>query len=152
MYILQRGKVKGEWQVGQKVTEYFNPDYMGSAEYEFGAMPKSLRAMNTIKMKELKFLLQDKMIYVLCEAKDFDQIKSDIFQLAAGTKRLKERVGFSEWIYPDTRWHGEEPRDNIWWELEHHYVFSMVPGAIVGFGCALNASIRYMNEQKGAKT
>ncbi len=146
MYILQAGTVKGEWEPGQKVTEYFRPQYMGSSEYEFGAMSKSLRAMNTIKMKDLKFNLNDKMIYVLCKPQEFDQIKSDIFRLAAGTIRLKERVGFSEWIYPDTRYQGEEPDDNIWWELDKNYVFSMIPKAVEGFGCALNASIRYMNK------
>jgi hypothetical protein len=46
-YLIQRGEIKRPLVEG-RLSEAVNLDYMGSAEFEFGALPKSLRALQSM--------------------------------------------------------------------------------------------------------
>jgi len=148
MWLVQRGTVEKDWTKGMKVTEFIRPDYMGSAEFEFGTLPKSLRAMGEKNLEQFKFSMGDKVIYVLCEKEEYDEVKDNIVKLANGSIRLKEWVSLRDWVYPEVRGHDlqEDPSDNFWWDVGGHYVFSLKHNAIRDFPKALETSLEYMKQ------
>jgi hypothetical protein len=110
-------------------------DYMGSSEYEFGEIPKALRALAkaSIELKQFSFTcpyefkswepgrskMGSKLIFVICKAKDQSDVIDAIKKMALGDEHCKERTecsgSFAE---------SEYQADTLGWlDLVHHYMF-----------------------------
>ena len=113
-------------------------DYMGSAEFEFGALPKSLQAITKNIKKYVtgqlevvgKFhcykagkVIEDKAtVYYFCNEEDEAYVREWIPKFADGVKNTystKEHIGLAESICKD-----EYYTDKVGWhDIENHYLF-----------------------------
>jgi hypothetical protein len=96
-------------------------DYMGSAEFEFGALAHSLRRMtyswsqyviNTIGIQDQN----DDKLYLLCRQNQFEELKSVIETLISNPNafRTKERVCIKEYLECKSNW---DMHINFWWDV-----------------------------------
>lgn len=118
----------------------FSFDYMGAAEFEWGAVPKALQALAsdqlvaeslTIPLATVARDFRDKgpdpegegTIYVLCRREHLDGVKERIKALAAeGYKAdLKEPANLASTLRPVNEWDG---RVVGWLELDNGFFFS----------------------------
>jgi len=123
---MSKGGIRKEaWDI---ITQIWRYDYMGSAEFEFGAVPESLERMakskKLIKFETLvkanhysygnkKRLSAEGTVHIICDKEFKDQVAEYIRVMAAAQEkyRTKEYVGLAQSIcgaeyYTDTvGWH-----------------------------------------------
>lgn len=153
---VQRGTIKphDDRKDSQKLSAAVSFDYMGSAEFEYGALPTSLRwiennagAFNPVLCIETIRDIDDKPLYVFtphnkewpCDGKDFkekylsygefwQQYLPQLQNLAAGNYKefLKENTRFSiqERKLTDYQKTPIERRTNFWWDIRNHTMWS----------------------------
>lgn len=164
---------KGNTNLG-KISEHYETDYMGSAEFEFGALPESLRRMGKDigEYNLFDFIINGKQVWFWTKEKDMKEYV-EILEKYAKNKydpdiSLKERTHFP--CYYDEKEiqdfkDGEKkyqkklknknykstPWENVWWDIENDLVFSFDINAIVNWPVCLKNSIKYMDEQKQKK-
>lgn len=126
------------------LTSIFSFDYMGAAEFEFGAVPKALQVIAkdsekfgaysfNIPLKKVAKGWRDKStdkpegdvtIYVICRKSDYDEVEARIISWASEpyekTNQLKETTLLSQTIRPDSNW---EPGVAGWLELDNGFFF-----------------------------
>ena len=123
------------------ISEIWRYDYMGSAEFEFGDLPKSLEhiakkhknyTIGSVKVKvsgKLKYSDKTKItkegdVFFVTEAKYFDDTKKWIETMAKGegyeqNYRTKENVGLNSHLIGK-----EYSEDNTGWhDIHNHYLF-----------------------------
>jgi hypothetical protein len=97
-------------------------DYMGSSEFEWGALPKSLKRIRSIieKYETREICVNNKQITVFYDTRiDFDSsIKTYIEKLAEGKQYLKEYSDFDSYVN-DGPFYG---KTTFWWDIENEYV------------------------------
>jgi hypothetical protein len=119
----------------------FSFDYMGSAEFEFGAVPEALnRIANTkdlaatvvtVPVARVKADWRDKSktkpegdaaVYILCSEADAVEISGRVLDLATGSfdGHLKEQPRLSSSLRPFDEWDGDVCG---WLELDNGYFF-----------------------------
>lgn len=129
-YLIQRGKFENVTKdeiVG--IDSLIRFDYMGSAEFEFGALPKSLKRM-TSRLDAYELLSVQAMVdvnnspvYVYCQEEMFPSIVKILPALAERSVRLKEFSGFDAHFKggdDDEYW---RRRVNFWWDIDHDFMF-----------------------------
>lgn len=171
-YLIQRCRYeeKGNTNLGT-ITETYRPEYMGSSEFEFGAMPQSLRRMND-KIKDYKvsdYTISGKQVWFFVKETDIREYVhslEDLIREKYGI--LKEVIKFP--FYYDEKEINERkdkekqykkkfknpnyeltPWENVWWDIENDLIFSFDINAVVNWPVCLNNSIKYMDEQKKIK-
>ena len=101
------------------LSKIFSFDYMGSAEIEYGAVPKTLTKIykNRERYKVQSMEIGGKTIYIY--APEWDGLKQLLEDIYNREHRLKEWAGFRESL------DGEEYSDNIigWLELDNGFFF-----------------------------
>lgn len=119
MFLVQRIKTQFRKQLDARtgVDRHFSMDYMGSAEFEFGALPKSLREMREkIKSYEIVPLKHEGHKAWLVSVPKSKQQAQDFFadQLGERNTELKERTAIHN-AYNDEQYY----EDLIgWWALD----------------------------------
>ena len=126
-WLIQRARIQKPFpdSKGTTLSNSVCLDYMGSSEFEFGALPASLRRMREQELKTrlvkgvtqgqspLRVLsyLDDKLFY------DYEQT---LFNLRFGNLRLKEVSRFNH-DYPD-----QDPlfKTDFWWDIENDVMWS----------------------------
>jgi hypothetical protein len=114
------------------LREVFSFDYMGSAEFEWGAVPKALTILAEGRKNLVKFELQpkewgvktDKPIFVICNKNDKKDVSSFIEKIAKDdyAVQLKEYTRLNDALLPPK--HPEWPcRIFGWLELETGFFF-----------------------------
>lgn len=108
-------------------------DYMGSAEFEFGAIPKALRAMADMelitKYQLIKYKRRDYRnnkdiagevpVYIIAPKRDLQEVIDRIKTLAIGGLRCKENSDFTESLSEQ-----EYSKDiHGWLELDNGFMF-----------------------------
>jgi hypothetical protein len=126
-YYIQRGKFRDKPDKERKgVDSILQFDYMGSAEFEFGALPKSLKELrNGIKdycygTLELRHNGVQVDITYLCRKKDTGDVEEIIKSLSTGSVRLKEYCDL-QYYFPNT--FRNDPSNDFWWDIENHFMF-----------------------------
>lgn len=96
--------------------------YMGSSEYEWGALPKSLKEIRNRFNDYIYFdlVVHDKVITVFCKSIYKEVIEQVILDLSENKYRLKERCYFHNFINDDTY---EYFKADCWWDIENHFFF-----------------------------
>lgn len=124
MYLVQRCSIKpygNKVYTDQKVSEYFSLDYMGSAEFEFGAIPKSIRKMagkadlTTAQFKFKNAKGHSFTIHVLASNKEMPDAFGAIEEYLNGKTRfggLKEGISFFDIIHEND---GYNRGETLWW-------------------------------------
>lgn len=140
-YLIQRGKIVrplGE-QKGVSISRAVDMDYMGSAEFEFGALPLSLRMIQAqfpmYKMHRIENFKvvedgKDRFLRVFANFDTEDQLADYVkwlTQLETGGLRLKERSNFALSdrgpAFPK-REKNDYSFTDFWWDINNNVFFS----------------------------
>lgn len=120
-WLIQRGKFEDrEHKSG--IDSILSFDYMGSSEFEWGALPKSLGNIRS-ELNEYTYLdvpMQDKVITVFCKDSQKSDIKLYLTELAENKMRLKEFSAFDSYIKNDGYF---KDRFDFWWDIENDLMF-----------------------------
>lgn len=119
-YLIQRAKFNYDPH-GNGIDSILDFDYMGSAEFEFGALPQSLkRIRNKISdYRQYEFILNGKKVNVFCDSKNYTEIYNMIKGLADNKYHLKEYCDFRHFIYFALHM----LKSDFWWDIENDYMF-----------------------------
>ncbi len=150
-WLIQRCTVKS-WKPEFKVSEFLYLDYMGSAEFEYGAVPACLRAFYA-KITQLvvtKFDIRGIGIWILSEPSHVEPyhqfLKSAALAQPADGPLLQES---NTLMY---RLRGGIPRphylDNFWFDLVNQVAIGLKPDDVLHFRDAVVNSVQYMDSTK----
>jgi len=129
-------------------------DYMGSSEFEWGAIPKAVRTLESQKdfaikqIPELKNFAGDP-VFVYCSSQHFDEIIEFIESLSKMDYRLKEPTYFDHYFAGLRKWH----RIDFWFAIDGvggGFVWSFDESLLQEFVKGLPATISYLNAKKAA--
>ena len=161
-WLIQRAKInKPLAPPATKLSDAVRFDYMGSAEFEFGALPESLRRIekrfesSTICL--IDWLTEDsKPLRVFSPFNDgeyneyvdfLDRLRSS----PLGFVRLKERSEFSLAERSSAFEKGDTSYlSNFWWDITNDVMFSFHKEFMNRLPEYLHASFKYMNERKAS--
>ena len=94
-------------------------DYMGSAEFEFGALPKSLgrirKGLGEYIYHETE--MKGKGITIFCKKEDLTEVLEALNKLAEYKIHLKEWIEFGDWLT------GKKVRNDLWWDIQNHFMW-----------------------------
>ena len=119
-YLIQRGKFENrDYKSG--IDSIIKFDYMGSAEFEFGALPNSLKNIreNINDYIYQDILINKKIITVFYNKKFKNDIVEFLTKLSEDKMTLKEWTDFRSYIYDDSTYGGTD----FWWDIENHLMF-----------------------------
>lgn len=127
-YLVQRvSRKRSEFNKAGSVDDNYRMEYMGSAEFEMGALPKSLKAAcasldeyQVIKIEAIKDA-DDQPLRVLCKIAD-KAYQEDLLSLWVDEHSLttKECVGLEQAKRPK----GERMYEaDVWWDVSNHIFF-----------------------------
>jgi len=131
-YLIQRLTFKKDGE--GSFDDVLRCDYMGSSEFEFGALPKSLqriskqfKSLETVEFKNLKNS-EDKELFIISERnKATTYFDNYINKLATDDILLKESSAFKDEIN-GVDWKGQPLNDcfrcEVWWDLENDVLFT----------------------------
>lgn len=118
-YLVQRAKFKKTEKAG--IDGILKFDYMGSAEYEFGALPKSLRRIRANIEDYDLFLgyLGGKKVSVFCKKSMLPDVKNVIDSHARNEIITKEAVRFDRFCKGEK----SEWTPDFWWDIENDFMW-----------------------------
>jgi hypothetical protein len=127
-YLIQRAKCEDR-DFKKGIDSIINLDYMGSSEFEWGAIPKSLGNVRS-QVNSYTYLdvpIGDKVISVFCHDSQKSEIKMYLKDLSENKIHLKEYSDFNTYINPskhDLEWQVKRPHDtDFWWDLDNDIMF-----------------------------
>lgn len=133
-YLVQTARFREAPLADRKgIDQILSFDYMGAAEYEFGALPQSLKRMRESKQIhsffEYKFKGTKKSVFVLApiSLKDsnegFEAMADILENLAKNKYRLKCPIRLKDYITPDksSKWFSDGP--DFYWDIENDFMF-----------------------------
>lgn len=97
-------------------------DYMGSSEFEWGALPKSLKAIreNLNEYDDCDLNINGKEITVFYHKDRKDEAIENILALASDELRLKEYCDLKHHIYESKI---NRRTNDFWWDINNHFMF-----------------------------
>lgn len=126
-------------------------DYMGSAEFEFGALPKSFRAIKARAddwkcrlVKEIVDKDRPLRVYSAFTDEEFEEYKSHLLKLRDGQLRTKESTYFDK----KHEEHFKTLQCDFWWDIDNHVTFGFDKNFMNRLPHYVAASLSYMNEEK----
>ena len=108
------------------ICDIFRFDYMGAAEFEFGAVPKALaKIVSTIKDYEKGFFkIKTHSIYYICHKDHKDEVKKRIKILAKNDyNRYAQGMGLKEVALLKSALEGKRHNYSGWLELDNAFMF-----------------------------
>jgi len=134
-YYIQRMKRVENPSENPSVDDLYRMDYMGSAEFEFGALPKSLKRMTkvfdelVVQISVIKDF-KKKPLYLLGTAKNVHEYQNFIPELFYEKIHLKERLehtyawkgkgGYGITKYPFKEFY----HPTAWWDIDNDVMFT----------------------------
>lgn len=122
-YLIQRASINRHFTPLNRLSEAVSFDYMGSAEFEFGALPKSFKNMFknrvNLKLHTVQSIRENNKPLNVYGAFSNDELKQYVSWLTQirnndRTLRLKERARFE----------AGETHTNFWWDITNDVMFS----------------------------
>lgn len=152
-YLIQRARIKPNPSHKKKISENIETDYMGSAEFEFGALPRSLCAIHadlklyhTIQVNDITNEQGNPLIvWSKIPFENIPEYVGYLKQLRAGKLYLKESSYFNadhSKNFPTLN------KTNFWWDIDNNVMFSFDPAIMKVLADSVRVSIAYMDEQK----
>lgn len=150
-YLIQRGEIERPLSNfrGSRLSQAVDLDYMGSAEFEFGALPKSFRAMEAM-VEKASLTVMDEItegdvflrVFHFFTPEEFSQYKKHLIDLRQDNIRTKERTCFN---YNRSKY---EMKIDFWWDIQNHVMWSFDKKFMNHIHEYLAASLNHMNEKK----
>lgn len=126
-YLIQRGKVNkfGDEYNTYAVFDFVNLDYMGSSEFEWGALPKSL---NHIYQNKDKFILKEsdiqsadgRKLFLFCHKDNYDYVENTFKHHIENNVRTKEYTDIKRAFKPLNE--KDKSEVNFWWDIEYCFM------------------------------
>lgn len=117
-YLIQRAKFQDRDKNG--IDGLLSFDYMGSAEFEFGALPKSLERIrnNDVQYNLCELTFENgKTVNVFCKQKDFTDMPDILENLVKNCYHLKEYCDLDYFV------NGVDGHNDFWWDIQNDYMF-----------------------------
>jgi hypothetical protein len=137
----------------ERLTNAVKFDYMGSAEFEYGALPQSLRRIE----EQFDKFVQRRVPEIVCEPYDvavrvwsylsdeeFEVYKQHLLALRNDEIRTKEITRFAKDYKPRGSY-----KTNFWWDIQNDVMWSFDKVFSNRLRDYLSASFAYMNDGKG---
>lgn len=155
-YLIQRAQINSPLaDETSRLSQAVKFDYMGSSEFEFGALPKSFRRIeshgsnwvcrivNEIKEGEIPL-----RVWSALSDEDFELYKTYLLRLRdyenhGGPIRTKEGVRFEH-----DREHDKYFTTNFWWDIDNDVMFGFKKEFMKRVNSYVASSLKYMNENK----
>ncbi len=146
-YLIQRGKFRTKYEKIDKnnipiVSEFIVLDSMGSAEFEFGSLPISLRKVhkNRFDYTANKVMVGDMDLTVIHpKGVDINEYRELLVKIKS------YEIICKEWVFTNFK----DLHINFWWDLNNNIFFS-TKKEIVWIMDSVCASIKYMDKAKAA--
>ena len=151
-YLIQRGKIKHPLVEG-RFSEAVDLDYMGSSEFEWGALPKSLRALQSM-VDSISMTVEPRItdqgganlrVLHTFDGAGYEEYFAHLLQAREGKLHTKE----STWFDKDHSKRFASLRCDLWWDIDNHVMWSFDKNFMKRLPDHLVASWKYMDEQKG---
>lgn len=120
-YLVQRAKFRDE--INRKgLNNILSFDYMDSAEFEFGALPKSLKRIreNISEYGYFDIQLDCYRITVFCNKNLFADVKHEIVEIALDKRYLKESCDLKYLFVKDSFC---RCYNDFWWDIDNDFMF-----------------------------
>ena len=118
--LIQRAKFENrDFKKGIDSIVHF--DYMGSSEFEWGALPESLGKIRDL-INDYTYLdvpIKDKVITVFCKDSQKSEVKQYLTELSENKWHLQEYSDFDNYINPQFM----KSRTDFWWDISNHLMF-----------------------------
>lgn len=151
-YLIQRCKLAHdcEWTSTIRTGQYLSLEYMGSSEFEWGAIPKFQREVNEKLSKLIEFTTvhKDVRLYFLCEPAQVNEYRQMLHDLIDNKIRTKESVRITTtWtedpLYPLTE-------TEVWLDLSNGLIFARKSEYLDALRITIPNSVKYMDQQNKA--
>ena len=119
-WLIQRGKFKNR-EHKNGIDSIVSFDYMGSSEFEWGALPESLGKIRDL-INDYTYLdvpIKDKVITVFCKDSQKSEVKQYLTELSENKWHLQEYSDFDNYINPQFM----KSRTDFWWDISNHLMF-----------------------------
>lgn len=153
-YLIQRAEINSPLaDETDRLSQAVDFDYMGSAEFEFGALPKSFRRIEALadnwKCRLVPEITENEVplrVYSAFTDEEFEIYKGYLLGLRAGNSRgqTKERTDFD----PKNSYTGKYGKTNFWWDITNDVMFGFHKTFMKRVPHHVAASLAYMDEQK----
>ncbi len=155
-YDIQRGTIRKGYAKSARFSEAVDLHYMGSSEFEWGALPASLRRLQANRM-ELSVLevpgVVDARGNPLLAYGDFGRIDSEEYREAIRAvvhreARTRERTAFEDQMEVPVR--ERFTVTDAWWDINNDVMMSFDAAFVADLPQILGNSWAYMDEQVSA--
>lgn len=127
-YLIQRGTIRdNDSKTG--IDSIIDWDYMGASEYEWGALPNSLKRIrkNINEYTYLDISVFKKNISVFCNNIQKSEVQEYLKELALGKMHTKMASYFNNYVKP-SKYELENQKKyplttNFWWDIENDLMF-----------------------------
>jgi len=131
-YCIQRAKFDNNRPDKKGIDKLLQFDYMGSAEFEFGALPASLKRvranLNDYIMFQYSFKkFPSKCVTVYCKKEQYDFVGEILEELSEGKLRLKGYCDLQGFVNPKKEF--AHNRNDFWWDIDQDWFFWKFPNA-----------------------
>lgn len=152
-YLIQRAEIKTPLaESTSRLSQAVSFDYMGSAEFEFGALPKSFRRIESAADKWICRVVEDikegetsLRVWSSFSDEEFEAYKVFLMQLRypkdGNRLRTKEGVRF------DHDYKSSYSKTNFWWDIDNDVMFGFNKNFMNRVGNYVSSSLSYMNEK-----
>lgn len=126
-YLIQRAQFKNENEltINRKgIDKLLSFDYMGSSEFEFGALPASLKRIRADIKNYTQFQYSfkkhhAKVVTVLCKKEEQEEVCNILEQISEQKIRLKEYCDLYDFINDNYTYH----YNDFWWDIDNDFMF-----------------------------
>jgi len=119
-YLIQRASFAKRDKKG--IDSILRFDYMGSSEFEWGALPESLCRIRTL-ISDYTYLdvpIKDKVITVFCKSLQKSDVKQYLSELSENKWHLKGYSDFNNYINSSKY---SKNNTDFWWDIENDFMF-----------------------------
>jgi hypothetical protein len=152
-YLIQRARIISPLtKEGERLSNAVRFDYMGSAEFEFGALPKSFRRIQAkrslLKLRKVEGIkfgeLQLRVLSTMTD-EEFAEYSVILKTLRGSDRKIrtKEATQFNE----DYKPYDEAFRNDFWWDICNDAMFTFHKQFANRLITYVDGSLAYMDEQ-----
>lgn len=123
-YLIQRAKFKIPIQANEiGIDRIIQLDYMGSAEFEFGELPKSLKR---IRANADQYVCSEytfstgKVVTIFCKKENENKMSEILENLVAKKIRLKEYCDLNKYVNDEEAGYRDS---DFWWDIHNDFMF-----------------------------
>lgn len=153
-YHIQRGTIRTPLaDVSAKLSDAVKLDYMGSSEFEYGALPKSFREIEAVadawKQRVVPEIEQGGLpllVYGAMTDEEFAEYRGHLSRLRDGSARTLESTYFEA----DHAKRFKLLTCDFWWDIDNAVMFGFNKHFMQRLPYYVAVSIKFMNEKKAA--